>query len=200
MNRIITVGREFGSGGREFGRRLAEELHIDYYDKEIITEIAKNTELSEQYIKQIIECKPHNLYPITIGQSMLYMDQYAMTQVQSVYQAQRDILCELAEKSSCVIVGRCADYILREYNPYRVFVYADMESRVRRCQQRARDGEVLPEKELRQKIQSIDKNRSKYYSYYTGNKWGAKENYDLCINTTDTEIKQIVISIARMFR
>ena len=82
MNKIITVGREFGSGGRELARRLAEELNIDYYDKEIITEISKHTSLSEEYVKQVIEHRPHYLYPITTGQSISYVGEYAFQQVQ----------------------------------------------------------------------------------------------------------------------
>ena len=126
MYKIITIGREFGSGGREFGRRLAEELHYEYYDKEIITEIAKRTQMSESYIQDIIEKRPHKLFPITIGHSMAYNDSYAYKQIQDVYDAQTTILKELAEKSNCIIVGRCADAILSDYNPYRIFVYADI--------------------------------------------------------------------------
>ncbi len=200
MNRVITIGREFGSGGREFGRRLAEELSIEYYDKEIITEIAKHTQLSEEYIQQIVECTPHRLYPITVGHSMSFVEDYSFSQAQSVYQAQATILKDLAEKSDCVIVGRCADYILKDYNPFNVFVYADLDSRVKRCVERATDDEHYTEKQLRRKIKSIDKHRARYYSFYTGRKWGDKSNYDLCINTTDTVIKDIVPIVAKMFK
>lgn len=200
MNRVITIGREFGSGGREFGRRLAEELGIEYYDKEIITEIAKHTQLSEEYIQQIVECTPHRLYPITVGHSMSFVEDYSFSQAQSVYQAQATILKDLAEKSDCVIVGRCADYILKDYNPFNIFVYADLDSRVNRCIDRIAEGEHFTEKQLRRKIKSIDKHRARYYSFYTGRKWGDKSNYDLCINSTDTEIKKIVPIVAKMFK
>ncbi len=198
MNKIITVGRQFGSGGRELGRRLAEELGIEYYDKQIITEIANHTSLSEEYIKQIVECRPHQLYPITIGQSIAYLDTYAFSQVQSVYQAQDKILNDLAQKSDCVIVGRCADYVLREKNPFRIFVYADMEARVKRCIERAGEDEKLSEKELIKRIKIIDKNRAKYYEFYTGQRWGDKDNYDLCVNTARFDIKETVKNIAQM--
>ena len=182
MNKIITIGREFGSGGREFGRRLAEELGIEYYDKEIIAAIAEKTSMSQEYVQEILEGKPHHLYPITIGQSMLIADNF------------------YAQKSSCVIVGRCADFILKDLKPYRIFVYADIESRVKRCMQRNPDSmKHLTEKEIRKQIHSIDKNRAKYYDYYTGNKWGDKNNYDLCVNTTGLVIKEIVPAIAKMF-
>jgi cytidylate kinase len=200
MNRIITIGREFGSGGRELGRRLAEELGIEYYDKEIIDAIAKKTSMSQEYVQEVLEGKPHHLFPITIGQSMFIADNFYIQQEQSIYLAQCEIIRELAQKSSCVIVGRCADYILKEFNPYRIFVYADMDSRIRRCLSRNIEAEKhLTEKDIKKQILSIDKNRAKYYDYYTGNKWGDKNNYDLCINTTDVVIKEIVPVIAKMF-
>ena len=199
MNRVITIGREFGSGGRELGRRLAEELGADYYDKEIITEISKHTSLSEEYIKQVVERRPHHLYPITIGHSIAYVGDYHFRQIQSVYQAQSEIIRELADKSDCIIVGRCADYILQERNPFRIFVYADMESRIRRCIERSTSEEKLTEKEVRKHIIAIDKHRAGYYNDYTGKKWGDKQNYDLCINTTNASIKRIAPQIAKMF-
>ncbi len=198
MNKIITVGRQFGSGGRELGRRLAEELGIEYYDKQIITEIAEHTSLSEEYIKQIVECTPHQLYPITVGQSISYLDTYAFSQVQSVYKAQDKILKDLAQKSSCVIVGRCADYVLRDLKPLRVFVYADLPERIKRCISRADKNEEYTEKELKRYIKQIDKHRAKYYEFYTGQRWGDKANYDLCINTSNLDIKETVKNIANL--
>lgn len=200
MNRIITIGREFGSGGRELGRRLAEELGYEYYDKEIITEIAKHTSLSEEYIQQVIEKKPHQLYPITIGHTMDYASSFQIKQIQEIYSAQCEILKQLAEKSNCVIVGRCADYILKDYNPFRIFVYADIENKIKRCQQRNKDNENYSTKQLKRKILKIDKERAKYYSFYTSLKWGDKENYDLCINTSNASIKNIVNIISKIFK
>lgn len=200
MNKIITIGREFGSGGREFGRRLAEELNYEYYDKEIITEISKHTSLSEEYVKEVLEKKPHNLYPITIGQSMTIFNDYQTKQIQSIYTAQCEILKYLAEKSNCVIVGRCADYILKEYNPYRIFVHAGMESRINRCLSRKNENEDLDPKKLEKYIKKVDKDRAKYYEFYTYQKWGDKKNYDLCVNTTNVNIKEIVSVIAKIFK
>lgn len=198
MGRIITIGREFGSGGRELGRRLAEELHIEYYDRELLAEIAKHTSLAEEYIQNVVERQPHSLMPITIGRSFAYVEDYAFKQAQAVYQAQSKIIRELAGKSDCVIIGRCADYILREQNPFRIFIYADMESRVRRCMERRAEGETLTEKEMKKQIRAMDKNRARYYEFYTGLKWGDKLNYDLCINTSGTVIKEIVPAVAKM--
>jgi len=199
MGRIITIGREFGSGGRELGRRLAEELGIEYYDREILTQIAKHTSLAEEYIQNVVERQPHSLLPITIGRSFAYVEDYAFKQAQAVYQAQSKIIRELAEKSDCVIIGRCADYILRDQKPLRIFVYADLESRIARCMDRRSEGEDLTEKELKKQIQAMDKNRARYYEFYTGTKWGDKLNYDLCINTTGTVIKEIVPAVAKIF-
>lgn len=200
MNKIITIGREFGSGGRELGRRLAEELGFEYYDKEIITAIAKKTSMSQEYVQEVLEGKPHHLYPITIGQSMFIADNFYIQQEQSIYLAQSEIIRELAQKSNCVIVGRCADFILQDLKPFRIFVYADIESRIARCIARNSDSEKhLTEKEMKKQILSIDKNRAKYYDYYTGNKWGDKNNYDLCINTTGFVIKDIASVISKIF-
>jgi cytidylate kinase len=200
MNKIITIGREFGSGGRELGRRLAEELGFEYYDKEIITAIAEKTSMSQEYVQEVLEGKPHHLYPITIGQSMFIADSFYIQQEQSIYLAQSEIIRELAQKSNCVIVGRCADFILQDLKPFRIFVYADIESRIARCIARNSDAEKhLTEKEMKKQILSIDKNRAKYYDYYTGNKWGDKSNYDLCINTTGFVIKDIATVISKIF-
>ncbi len=200
MSRIITVSRQFGSGGRELGRRLAEELKIEYYDKEIVTEIAEHTALSEDYVKEIIECTPHNLYPITVGHSFAYLESPAFQNTQSVYKAQKEIILSLAEKSDCVIVGRCADFILRDKDPYKIFVYADIESRMARCRSRSTKAEEYDDKALKKMINKIDKNRRSYYEFYTGNKWDDISNYNMCINTTDTDIKEFVSVIAKMFK
>lgn len=199
MNRIITIGREFGSGGRELGRRLAKNLGFAYYDQEIITEIANRTELSEKYVQNVIEQRPQISYPIHIGRSFYPMQNPVMLQGQKIYQEQCRIIRELSEKSSCVIVGRCADYILREQKPFRIFVYADMESRIARCRQNEQEQEHLSDKELRQRILEIDRHRAQYYGLYTEWKWGDRRNYDMCINTTYSDIKEVAAAMARLF-
>ena len=200
MNKIITIGREFGSGGRELGRRLARELGFDYYDKEILTEIAKHTSLSEEYVQQVVENQPRQLFPITVGRSFLYVDTQPLQQASTVFQAQQEIIREMAERSDCVIVGRCADYILRDKKPFRIFVYADMQSRIDRCRSRAPEGENMSDKEYKQQITSMDKSRARYYDFYTDMKWGDKLNYELCINTTNQDIPTLVEFLARIFK
>lgn len=199
MSRIITIGREFGSGGRELGRRLAENLGFAYYDQEIITEIANRTELSEKYVQSIIERKPAVSFPIHVGRSFYPLPNPAVLQGQKLYQEQCRILRELSEKTDCVIVGRCADYILRKEKPFRIFVYAEMESKIERCRRKGQEHEQMTDKEIRQHILEVDKQREKYYSYYTDQKWGDRRNYDMCINTTCVNIKEMASFMARFF-
>ena len=199
MKKIITIGREFGSGGREFGRRLSEALGIAYYDQEIISEIAKRTSLSEQYVQSVIEHRPMFSFPIHIGRSFYPTANPIFEMNMAVYQEQARIITEMAAKSSCVIVGRSADYIIRDDNPFRIFVYADMDSKIKRCLEKAQEGEKLTEKEVKQQITSIDKKRAQYYAFYTGHTWGDKLNFDLCINTSHTAIKEIVPAVAKLF-
>jgi len=198
MNKIVTIGREFGSGGRELGRRLAEELGFAYYDREILTGIAERTALSEGYVQQVLEHRPVSLFPITVGRSLHLGGDPMLDQSRAIYQQQARILKEMAQNSNCVLVGRCADYILRDEGPFRLFVYAEMESRLRRCREKAPENEQLTDKELRQQILGVDKNRAKYYEFYTGRRWGDKLNYDLCVNTTRTGPKEAAQAIARL--
>lgn len=190
MKRIITIGREFGSGGRELGRRLSEELHIAYYDQEIITEIAKRTALSEEYVRQITESRPIMSFPIHIRHSFYPVPNPAFQQCVSIYAEQHKLLRELAEKSDCIIVGRCADYILRESNPFRIFVYANNESKLKRCMERKPKDEALNETQMMKKITEIDRDRAKYYEFFSKQKWGARKNYDLLVNTSGADIKK----------
>lgn len=136
--------------------------------------------------------------PITVGHSLQPITMYVSSVDQSIYAEQSRIIKEMTKNSSCVIVGRCADEILKEYQPIRIFVYADMESRMKRCQFRRSQEETYSEKELRQRILEIDKKRSKYYEFYTGKKWGDKRNYDYCINTGHLDIKELAEKFAKL--
>ena len=154
MGKIITIGREFGSGGREVGKRLSDELGIAYYDNEIITEIAKRISSVED-ADVIIVMDNGEINGIGTSEELLKNN--------AIYREQSLLVQELAEKSDCVIVGRSADYILRDKKPLRLFIYADMESRMERCRKRAPEQEHFTDKELRRHIQDVDKRRSKYY-------------------------------------
>ena len=198
MNRIITISREFGSGGRELGKRLAEQLHIAYYDREIVTAIAQRSDLAEEYVGQILENRIMTYYPITVASSFAAMPPTDTLHYvnHGIYNAQNEIIQELGLKSDCVIVGRCADYILEEQKPYNVFVYADMASRMARCRAKGGKDAQLSDRELQKKIQSIDKSRAQYYRFYTGRNWGDRYNYDLCINTSGRDLQKLAEAIA----
>ncbi len=196
MGKIITIGREFGSGGRELGRKLAEELGWEYYDKEIITEIAKKTSLSEKYVQSVIENNPHDLFPITVAHTFSYVDVYSIQQKQAIYKEKEEVLKEMATKSNCVIVGRCSEHILKEFNPFKIFVYADMDSKIKRCLERNTDRNDLTAKKVKKYIKSIDKKRAKYHKFFTGKTWGEKLNYDICVNTTNANISEIAKHLA----
>ena len=193
MKRIITIGREFGSGGREVGRRLAERLNIAYYDREIIDELMKRTQLAESYVLQVEESRPLPLLPITTARTFGIPINYPLENRLSIYKQESEIIREMAEKSDCIIVGRC----FARFEPFRLFVYADISSKIARCREKGADAAAMMDKELQQKIISIDKKRARYYQFYTEQDWGNKANYDLCINTTNTEIKKIVAAIEK---
>lgn len=197
---IITIGREFGSGGRELGKRLAEALGIAYYDKEIVSEVAKKTDLAYEYVQNIIEKRPIVYYPISIGHSFEDYTSYIAGQHSSVQAEQERVIKELAEKADCVIVGRCADYILRDLNPYKIFVYANMDVKVKRCVEKGEVDTSLNDRKIRKTIKLIDKQRAEYYEFFTGSKWGDKANYDLMINTSNQSIKEIALGLAEIIK
>ena len=200
MNRIITIGREFGSGGREVGRRLEEELGVAYYDQEIVKELLKRTKLTEEYVRNVEERNPLPLLPITTARTFGLKVTPKVEPALSVYNQESDIIMEMAKKSDCIIVGRCADHILRDMRPFRLFIYADMEARIARCRAKGEDAARMSDEELRQRILSIDKKRARYYQFYTDQVWGDKINYDLCINTSAVNIKKLAGITASLIR
>lgn len=198
MGLIITIAREFSSGGRELGRRLADELKIAYYDKEILEDIQKKTPYSISYIEEVSEHRPILLPPINYGMSFSLYPDVSLQQSIDVHTAQNEIIRQYANESDCVIIGRGADYTLKDMHPFRIFVYSDMESKVERCREREAKGENLTDKQISKKIRQIDKKRKDYYEYYTGMKWGAKENYDLLINTSNVDIKEVAHNLSHL--
>ena len=194
---IITISREFGSGGRELGKRLAKALGYAYYDREILSMLAEQTDLNEDYLERTLEENSlTNLYPITIGQTFSIMPNYFADQSTALLTKQTNLIKALAAKSNCVIVGRNADIILRDQNPLRIFVHADMEARIARCRRRDTDDANLTDKQFEKKINQIDKNRSKTHSILSPYKWGDRRGYELCINTTAITIKDVVPSLS----
>lgn len=193
---VITIGREFGSGGRELGKRLAETLGYAYYDEEILTAIAERSGFAEEYIKGIVEGETPRAYPITYGRTFGAVGAFNENHLK-VVQAQEGVLRELAQKKNCVIVGRCADIILKDMNPLNLFVYADMETKIKRCQFKAAADEKLSDKDMKRLIQKTERQRRYYYETITDQKWGDKANYHLCINTTGPKVngKEIKVQI-----
>lgn len=192
MNKIITIDREFGSGGREIGKRLAEALDIAYYDHEIVDRLVEDSGFSEEYIDSLDEKKPIPIFPITVAATFCIQPNYQMDSQIGLYSKTTEIIRKIAEKSDCVIVGRSADYILRDLKPLRLFIYADLEHKIKRCKKKNYENiKNLSDKEIEKRIISVDKNRKKYYDFYTNQEWGHKLNYDLCINTTNVDIKHL---------
>lgn len=196
--KIITISREFGSGGRELGKRLADELGFAYIDREIVTEIAKNAKLDEGYVDSVLEKGAWNI-PITYSSTMTHVNTINHPATSIIHEQQK-IITELASKGDCVIVGRNADIILESQNPLKIFVHADIDSKVKRCLERADESEKLTEKQLKRKIKQVDKGRYNRHAILSHIPWGDKRGYHLCVNTTDIKIKSLVPSVAEFAR
>lgn len=193
--KIITISREFGSGGRELGKRIADHLHFAYYDKEIIMAIAKDSNLNEAYVEEIIEKGFSPSFPLTFGRTFSY-SAFLQQNTTDLLVAQQKIIKALAAKGNCVVMGQSADIILQEHNPFNLFVYADLSARMKRCRKRAPVGECLTDKELIKKMKQIDSARAKSRELLTGLKWGQKESYHLCVNTTGLSLKTLASHVA----
>lgn len=189
--RIITISREFGSGGREIGKRLADALDIAYYDREIIAEIAKKSALDPSYVEKTLE-RGIIQYPITFAHTLIYMSSIVGT-APDLLVKQHQVVREIAEKGEdCVIVGRGADAILEEYAPLNFFVHAQMHAKMERCRKRAAEQENMTDRELERKIKQLDKARASNHDMVSTYPWGDRRGYQLCINTTGLEIKAII--------
>ena len=197
---IITISREFGSGGRELGKRLAEALHIPCYDHQIIEMIAKENGLNTDYVANVGEKCIEAAYPMTIGHRLAMMPVTVMDQPIRVAVAQRQLLEKFAQQGDCVIVGRCADVILKDYHPLNLFVYANAESKIQRCIDRAPEGEHLSRNDIARRMKQVDKNRAQYRQMFADSKWGAKETYHLCVNTSGHQIKDLIPGLAAFVR
>lgn len=198
--KVITVSREFASGGRELGEKLAACLGYEYYDKEIISAIANEKGLNENYIASVIENGNFRTYSIPIGRSFSLQPVFFNQQKIEILTAQEKVIKKIADTKNAVIIGRCADAILEDYDSFNIFVYSDMKSKIKRCRKYAPENENLSDEELLKKIKQINKNRKEYYEAYTDKTWGAKENYHLCINTNNIEIEKIIPAIAEYIK
>ena len=176
--RIITISREFGSGGRFIGEEVAKKLEIAYYDKNIISQIAEESGLSPEYVQKNAELSPKKG---VFAYALIGRDITGKSVEDMVYEAQRKVILELAEKESCVIIGRNADYILRNRNEVlNVFIHGDMLEKI----QRIRRLYSVKEQEAVKMMADTDKRRMTNYNYYTEQKWGKADNYTLCLNSS----------------
>lgn len=192
---VITISREFGSGGRELGKRLADELGYDYYDKEIISKIAQEVEMDEEYVEHMLSSGINKTFTITYGSSFAYPTYY-QSNTTKLLLAQQKILKRVALDGNCVIVGRSANAVLKDIHSFDIFVYADMDSKVKRCLDRALPEEDLNENKVRKMIKDIDKSRVKQHELYSDLKWGDKRGYHLCVDTSYVSIKEITHVVA----
>lgn len=189
-NHIYTIGREFGSGGKEIGVALANRLGVKCYDKELLKEASKES----GYCAEIFE--NHDEKPTNSFLYSLVMDTYSFGGYSSapfmdmplnhkIFLAQFDTIKKLADKEPCVIVGRCADYALEDYKDcLNIFIHADLDSRIKRISKKMN----LPANKAREVIQKTDKQRASYYNYYTSKKWGDSKSYDLTLNSSRLDI------------
>ncbi|MBE5951307.1 MAG: cytidylate kinase-like family protein [Lachnospiraceae bacterium] len=193
MKKVITISRQYGSGGREIGAKLAEKFGIPFYDNELITRAAKESGYAEAAFHNA-ETKATNslLYSIAMGMSAYGNQEIGFTQLSlddRIYLAQSDVIRKVAEEGPCVIVGRCADYILKDYdNVINIFVYADMEFR----KERAIRIDGLDPKRVEEEIVKMDKRRGNYYNYHSGEKWGKATNYHLSVMSSHIGIDNTV--------
>jgi cytidylate kinase len=181
--KIITIGRQFGSGGKDIGLKLSERMGVPFYDKELLKIAAKNSGICEELFDSFDE-KPTNSFLYT-----LVMDPYSLgfgttsdlPINHKVFLAAFDSIKHIAEKDgSCIFVGRCADYALKDYDGVlNIFIYADIDERVKRITKKYN----VSESKAKDMIRKEDKSRASYYNYYTSKRWGDMKGYDICINS-----------------
>ncbi len=203
MSLIITIGRQFGSGGHDVGEKIAEYFNIPFYDKELVEMAAQKSNISKEALKEVDERATNSfLYSLASGNySMRGINApiyYEMPINDKLFIAQAEVIKEVAKKGSCVIVGRCADYVLENENVdlLNVFIYGSVDYRAKRVME-ALD---LTQSKARDKVIKTDKQRRTYYDYYTSRDWGVMSNYDICINAEKFGIEgaaNLIISTAK---
>jgi len=197
---LITISREYGSGGRVIGRALATDLGIPFYDDEIRTLTAKKSGLSEDFIAKSAENLPNTfLHNLNYSAYSSYdsISFYDIPVTDKLFLAQSEVIKDLAEQGSCVIIGRCADYVLRdEPSLVKIFIRGASEDRIRFA---VENYDLSPQK-ASERLKKIDKSRTNYYKYYTNRQWGNIDNFDLVINTSFTGIEGAIAIIKAMLR
>ncbi len=191
-NVIITISRQYGSGGRQIAQLLSKELNIPYYDNELISMAAEKSGIKDEIFKDA-ELQAGNNFLYLLSRLGPETQVYGMPFNEKIFNIQSQVIRDLAAKGPCVIVGRCADYVLNDYqNTVNVFTYAPFQTRVARAVTEYGLNRENAEKDVRK----VDKARESYYNYHTGNKWGNAANYDLMINmnflTPESAVKLIL--------
>jgi hypothetical protein len=194
MNKyVITIARGYGSGGRTIGKMLSEQLDIPYYDRDLLRLASDDSGINEQlFAKADEKLKKSLLFNIA---SKVYKgeiippDSDDFVSNDNLFNYQAKIIKELADTEACIIIGRCADFVLKDYeNVIKVFVHAPMDDCIRNVQELTNKSE----REIEKQIASIDKHRSEYYKYYTGREWESAKNYDLCLNSSHLGFQKCV--------
>lgn len=192
---VITIGRQFGSGGRELGRKLSARLGYKYYDKELLREAAKHAGVGEEFFERNDERFPsflNGIFSFAFGLNSVncYTGSTSISD-DSLYRAQSDFIHSLAEKEPCVIVGRTSDYVLRDHERLvNIFVHAPMENCVRRIM--SREEERLTEDKARSKANKVNRLRANYYNFYTDKAWGVSSSYNLSLDTSVMSMDDLV--------
>lgn len=199
---VITVGRQFGSGGRELARKLADAFGIDYYDKELLLEAGRHAGVDPGFFERSDERFPTlSGSGITFNMGMTALPWYTPSSIseESIYRDMSDVIKKLAERSSCVIVGRSADYVLRDQPvpTINIFLHATPEDCVRRIMKRQPELSASQARALAEKQNRL---RANYYNFYTDKRWGAAASYDLCLSSSDLSMDALVDVIAAYIR
>lgn len=196
-NYVITIGRQFGSGGRVIGRALAEALHIEFYDKSLLQEAARHAGICCEHFERNDEKAPsffNNVMSLNMGYSAYGIYPGAMSiNDDTLHRVQSEVITAIADRGPCVIVGRSADYVLRQRNNViSIFIHAPLEYRVKAIMER---GDAATEREARQLAEKSDKLRANYYNFYTDKKWGEAAGYDLSIDSSRLSTEDIITLI-----
>lgn len=200
---VITIARQYGSGGREIGVKLAELLKIKSYDKELITMASQKSGISMDEISSADEKATNSLlYTLALGSSNYHASasRFNMPVNDKLFVVQSELIREIADQEECVVIGRCGDYVLRDRpNVISIFVYADMSARIKRVSERHN----LTEDAAKDLIAKTDKRRINYYNFYTGRKWGKFDHYSISINSAILGIDgtaQLIADMVNQYR
>lgn len=195
MKTVITIARSYGSGGKTLGKLLADKMGINCYDREIIRMASDSSGINEELFGRVDEkLKKSPLFGIVRsnpykGDGVIPPESSNFVSDDNLFNYQAQVIKELAEKESCIIIGRCADYVLKDNpNVIRLYLYAPLED----CVKRVMAQNSITEKDTIKKIETIDKYRSDYYKYYTGKEWNDARNYDFCLNTTSMSYEKLI--------